>query len=79
MVLILINFVFIQGTLQFNSYSLGLVDIMLIVFSGLCLVRLTVFDQEELNFMREPYFWINSLNLLSCLVMLVVLGLQSYI
>ena len=52
---------------------------MIIVFSSLCLVRLTVFDQKELNFMREPYFWINSLNLLSCLITLVVLGLQSYI
>ncbi len=79
MVLICINYGFIQGPLQFNSYSLGLADIMIIVFSSLCLVRLTVFDQEELNFMKEPYFWINSLNLLSCLVILVVLGLQSYI
>ncbi|MEJ0081652.1 MAG: hypothetical protein WDM78_12065 [Puia sp.] len=50
-----------------------MVDIMIIVFSSLCLVRLTVFDQEELNFMREPYFWINSLNLLSSLITLVVL------
>ena len=79
MVLVCINFGFIQGPLQFNSYSLGLVDIMIIVFSSLCLVRLTVFDQQELNFMREPYFWINSLNLLSSLITLVVLGLQSYI
>lgn len=79
MVLMCINYGFIQGPLQFNSYSLGLADIMIIVFSSLCLVRLTVFDQEELNFMKEPYFWVNSLNLLSCLIMLVVLGLQSYI
>src|SRR5450631_1430708 len=79
LILILINFVFIQGMYQFNSYSLGLVEIMLIVFSGLSLVRLTVLDQQELNFMREPYFWINSLNLLSGLITLVVLGLQSYI
>ena len=79
MVLICINFGFIQGPIQFNSYSLGLIDILIIVFSSLCLVRLTMFDQEELNFMREPYFWINSLNLLSSLVTLVVLGLQSYI
>jgi hypothetical protein len=79
MVLVCINFGFIQGNIQFNSYSLGLIEIMIIVFSGLCLVRLTVFDQKELNFMREPYFWINSLNLLSGLITLVVLGLQSYI
>jgi hypothetical protein len=79
MILIVINYMFIQGPILFNSYSLGLVDMMIIVFSGLCLVRLTVIDQNELNFMREPYFWINSLNLLSGLVTLVILGLQSYI
>ena len=79
MILVLINFGFIQGTMAFNTYSLGLVQNMIIVFSGLCLVRLTLFDQKELNFMREPYFWINSLNLLSGLITLVILGLQSYI
>ena len=79
MMLLCINFGFIQGPMLFNSYSLGLVDIMMIIFSSLCLVRLAVFDQNELNFLREPYFWINSLNLLFCLITLVVLGLQSYI
>lgn len=79
MLLVVANFLFIQGTTQFNSYSLGLIDIMLIVFSGLCLVRLTVLDQKELNFMKEPYFWINALNLMFGLITLVVLGLQSYI
>jgi hypothetical protein len=74
-----VNFGFIQGSQVFNSYSLGLIECMMIVFSGLCLVRLTVLDQEELNFMKEPYFWINSLNLLFGLITLVVLGLHSYI
>jgi hypothetical protein len=79
MILVFVNFAFIQGSRQLNTYSVCLVEIMIIVFSGLCLVRLTVFDQHELNFMKEPYFWINSLNLLSGLITLVVLGLQSYI
>ena len=79
LVLIFVNFWFIQGNKQFNTYSLGLIEIMMIVFSGLCLVRLTILDKEELNFMKEPYFWINSLNLLFGLITLVVLGLQSYI
>jgi hypothetical protein len=79
LLLVFFNFGFIQGRTQFNTYSLGLIQIMIIVFSGLCLVRLTVFDQKELNFMKEPYFWINSLNLLFGLISLVVLGLQSYI
>jgi hypothetical protein len=79
MLLVIVNLGFIQGFIQFNTYSLGVIEIMVIVFSGLCLVRLTVFDQKELNFMKEPYFWINSLNLFFGLITLVVLGLHTYI
>jgi hypothetical protein len=79
MVLVFTNFLFFQGSTRFDTYSLGLIEIMIIIFSGLCLVRLTLYDQGELNFMREPYFWINSLNLLFGLITLVVLSLQSYI
>lgn len=79
MLLVFINFLFIQGWDRFNTYSLGLIDILMIVFSGLCLVRLTVLDQEEMNFMKEPFFWINSLNLMFGLITLVLLGLHSYI
>jgi hypothetical protein len=79
LLLVLVNFVFIQGMSQFNTYSLGLIEIMMIFFSGFCLVRLTVLDQEEMNFMKEPYFWINALNMLFGLVSLVLLGLQPYI
>ena len=68
LILILVNFLYFQGSKQFNTYSLGLIEIMIIVFSGLSLVRLTILDQEELNFMKEPYFWINSLNLLFGLI-----------
>jgi hypothetical protein len=79
MLLVVFNFIFVQGSSQFNSYSLSLIMIMLIVFSGLCLVRLTVLDHKELNFIKEPYFWINSLNLFFGLITLVVLSLQAYI
>jgi hypothetical protein len=79
LILVFVNFGYVQGRTQLNTYSIVLIEILIIVFSGFCLVRLTVFDQKELNFMREPYFWINSLNLLSGLITLVVLGLQSYI
>jgi hypothetical protein len=79
MLLVIFNFGFVQGFIQFNTYSLCVIYILVIVFSGLCLVRLTVFDEKELNFMKEPYFWINSLNLFFGLITLVVLGLQTYI
>jgi hypothetical protein len=80
MLFVIVNFLFIQGKIgQFNTYSLGLIEIMMIVFSGLCLVRLTIVDQEEMNFLKEPYFWINSLNLLFGLITLVILSMQTYI
>lgn len=79
MLLVIVNYGFIQGKTRFNTYSMGLVEIMKIIFSGLCLMRLIVLDREEVNFMKEPYFWINSVNLLGGLITLVVLGLQSYI
>jgi len=79
LLLVLINFCFIQGPNRFDSYSLGLIDIMMIFFSGLCLVRLAVIDQNEMNFMKERYFWINALNLMFGLITLVLLGLKTYI
>ena len=79
LILVYVNFFFIQGMSRFDTFSLVLIEIMTIVFSGLSLVRLTVLDQNELNFMREPFFWINSMYLLFGLITLVVLGLQEYI
>jgi len=79
LLLVFVNYGFIQGRTRFNTYSLVLIEIMNIIFAGLGLVRLTVFDQKEMNFLKEPYFWINALNLLFGLITLVVLGLQEYI
>lgn len=79
LILVCVNFFFVQGQSRFNSYSFVLIEIMMIVFSSLSLVRLTLLDQRELNFIREPFFWINTVNLLFGLIALVVLGLQEYI
>ena len=79
LILVVVNFFSIQGQSRFNTYSLVLIEIMMIVFSSLSLVRLTLLDQRELNFLREPFFWINTANLLFGLITLVVLGLQEYI
>ena len=79
LILVCANFFFIQGPSHFNTYSFVLIEIMMIVFSSLSLVRLTLLDQRELNFIREPFFWINTANLLFGLITLVVLGLQQYI
>lgn len=79
MLLVLLNFLFMQGQYVFNTYSMMLIEIMMIVFSSLSLVRLTVLDNRELNFVKEPFFWINAVNMLSGIITLVVLGLKDYI
>lgn len=79
MLLVFVNFFFIQGGSRFDAYSLGLIEMLMIVFSCLCLVRLTIIDRKEQNFLKEPYFWLNAMNLLFGLISLVLLGLQSYI
>lgn len=79
LILIGVNFSFIQGQAHFNTYSFVLIEILMIVFSCLSLVRLTLLDQKDLRFIKEPFFWINTVNLLFGLITLVVLGLQEYI
>ena len=79
LLLVLLNFLFMQGLFAFNTYSIVLIESMTIVFSSLSLVRLTVLESRELNFAQEPYFWINAVNLMSGLIILVVLGLMDYI
>lgn len=79
MLLILINYFFIQGGDVFNSDSLILIMILSIIFSCLVLFRLSMHDLQQTQLSREPYFWINAVNLLFSMVTLVLLGLQQYI
>lgn len=76
---ITINYFFIQGKAQFNSYSLLLGMTINIIFSSLILIRLVADDTKILNLFKEPFFWINAATLLFSLGTLVVLGLQQYI
>jgi hypothetical protein len=76
---LLFNFFYWQGMNDFNTYSLILTEVTHIVFSSLTLIRLSASDRSQGALAREPYFWINSGNLLFGLVTLVLLGLQDYI
>lgn len=77
--LILLNYFFIQGTFQFNTYSLLLIMILNIILSCLVLVKLAVDDNKLQSLYKEPFFWINAGTLLFSLGTLVSLGLQQYI
>lgn len=79
MLLILLNYFFLQGINIFNSNALVLIMILNIIFSCLALFRLSSHDFHQPNLLKEPYFWINAVNLLFSMVSLVLLGLQPYI
>lgn len=79
LLLIVINYCFIQGPSKFNTYSLLLIMILNIIFSCLVLIKLAIDDRKLLPIYREPFFWINAATLLFSLGTLVVLGLQEYI
>jgi hypothetical protein len=75
---IVLNFIFLQGINRFNSYSEILISIISIIFSCLVLFSLSMKDLPGRLF-HHPYFWINALTFLFNLVTLVLLGLQQYI
>lgn len=79
MLLVLLNYLFVQKSGAFNTYSLILIMILNIIFSCLVLFRLSLQDLRELNLFQEPYFWINAVSLLFSMTTLVLLGLQEYI
>lgn len=76
---VLLNYFLLQGISKFNSYSAILISILNIIFSCLILFRLSLQEVRELNLFKEPYFWINAVNLLFYIVTLVLLGMQPYI
>ena len=79
MTLIVINYLFLQGTKQLNTHSIILIEIMNIILSCFVLVQLVFKDDIERSLFNEPYFWINVGSLFFSLGTLVVMGLQQYI
>lgn len=78
LLLIIVNYCFIQGPVVFNTYSLVLFELMNILLSSFVLLRLVLTDGQD-PLLKKPYFWINSVTFLFGLVTLVLLGLQQYI
>jgi hypothetical protein len=77
--LLLLNFLLLQGMYVFNTYSLLLVMLANIILSALVLFKLATDEEIQYSPVRHPYFWINAGNLLFSIVSLVLLGLQHYI
>lgn len=79
LLIILTNYLFIQGLFTFNSFSFLLISVLNIIFSCLILFKLSSDDSNNVSLFYQPYFWINSSNLLFNMITLVLLGLQQYI
>lgn len=78
-VLLLLNFFFLQGSNTFNSYGFLFFEIINIVFSCITLLQLAIDEKTKTALLKKPYFWIAAPTLLFSLGTIVVLGLQQYI
>lgn len=78
MLIILLNYLFLQGPSVFNTFSLILIQILTIVLSCFILLRLALSEDIRMNLWQDPYFWINAGLLLFALITLVILGLQQF-
>ena len=79
MLVILLNYLFLQGPAVFNTFSLILIQIVTIVLSCFVLLRLALREDLRLSLWQDPYFWINAALLLFALITLVILGLQQFL
>ena len=77
--LFLINYLFIQGSRVFNSYSLIVTNISYTILSSLVLLRLLKTDDWDIPLQKHPYFWIGGSLIIYSLTMVVILGLQPFI
>jgi hypothetical protein len=76
---ILVNYLFIQGGRDFDTFGALVISLTNIVLSCLLLARLAMRKDDESNLLLDPYFWINTVILLFNLVSIIVLGIQKYI
>lgn len=79
MLVILLNYLFLQGPVTFNTFSLILIQIVTIVLSCFTLLRLALREEAGSSLWKDPYFWINAGFLLFALITLVILGLQQFL
>ena len=76
---VLINYCFIQGPFEFDTYSYLLITTAEIVLCCLVLARLAIRKDDQAGLLRDPYFWINGATLLFNLVSLILLGALKFI
>jgi len=75
----LLNFLFLQGSVDFDTYSLILVEFIIAILSLLVIARLFQEDDTTVLLNHHPYFWIGASTLIFSAVTLIVLGLQQFL
>ena len=76
---VLINYFFVQGPYEFDTYSFLLINTAEIVLCCLVLARLAIRRDDQAGLLRDPYFWISGSTLLFNLVSLILLGALKFI
>ena len=76
---VLINYFFVQGPYEFDTYSFLLINTVEIVLCCLVLARLAIRRDDQAGLLRDPYFWISGSTLLFNLVSLILLGALKFI
>lgn len=76
---LLVNYFFIQGRLDFDTFSAQLVSLACIILSCLVLTRLAIRKDDEGRLLHDPVFWVNAMILLFNLVCVIVLGMHKFI
>lgn len=76
---LLVNYFFIQGQIEFDSFSGQLVSLTCIILPCIILTRLAIRKDDESSLVHDPIFWINAMLLLFNLVTLIVLGMHKFI
>jgi hypothetical protein len=76
---ILLDYFFIQGPVEFDTYSFLLINTVEIILCCLVLARLAIRKDDQVGLPRDPYFWISASTLLFNLVSLILLGALKFI
>jgi hypothetical protein len=76
---IILNYFFMQGPYEFNSYSEVLSMFLAVVVSMLVISKLFTDDDITLGLIDNPYFWVTAGTLVFSLGAMFVLGLQQFI
>ncbi|MBN8837407.1 MAG: hypothetical protein J0I09_09120 [Sphingobacteriia bacterium] len=79
-IIVLLNYFFIQGRAKFNNESFMLLSIVFSIFSMIAILKIALIDEDDKHKSSQlPYFIILSVTLLFFLGSLIVLGLYNFI